>query len=79
MVYVAAQIVIGIGFIGAGVIHKEGASVHGLTTVASLGTVAGLGMAFGMDFYRLGLIATLLVLVSRTFNEPAVNSDRIGR
>jgi len=50
-----------------------------LTTAASLWTVAGLGMAFGMDFYRLGLIATLLVLVSRTFNEPAVNSDRIVR
>jgi putative Mg2+ transporter-C (MgtC) family protein len=61
---VAAQIVTGIGFIGAGVILKEGASVRGLTTAASLWTVAGLGMAFGMGFFSLGAIATLLVLVS---------------
>ena len=63
---VAAQIVTGIGFIGAGVILKEGASVRGLTTAASLWSVAGLGMAFGMGFYSLGAIATVLVLISLT-------------
>lgn len=76
---VAAQIVTGIGFIGAGVILKEGASVRGLTTAASLWTVAGLGMAFGMGFYSLGIIATLLVLVSLTFLkklDPIIRKDR---
>jgi putative Mg2+ transporter-C (MgtC) family protein len=76
---VAAQIVTGIGFIGAGVILKEGASVRGLTTAASLWTVAGLGMAFGMGFYSLGAIATLLVLVSLTFLkklDPIIRKDR---
>jgi putative Mg2+ transporter-C (MgtC) family protein len=63
---VAAQIVTGIGFIGAGVILKEGASVRGLTTAASLWAVAGLGMAFGMGFFSLGAIATVLVLISLT-------------
>ncbi len=63
---VAAQIVTGIGFIGAGVILKEGASVRGLTTAASLWAVAGLGMAFGMGFFSLGGIATVLVLISLT-------------
>ncbi|MGK2905486.1 MAG: MgtC/SapB family protein [Desulfuromonadales bacterium] len=76
---VAAQIVTGIGFIGAGVILKEGASVRGLTTAASLWTVAGLGMAFGMGFYSLGAIATLLVLVSLDFLkklDPVIRKDR---
>ncbi len=76
---VAAQIVTGIGFIGAGVILKEGASVRGLTTAASLWTVAGLGMAFGMGFYSLGAIATLLVLVSLSFLkklDPIIKKDR---
>jgi len=76
---VAAQIVTGIGFIGAGVILKDGASVRGLTTAASLWTVAGLGMAFGMGFYSLGIIATLLVLVSLNFLkklDPMIKKDR---
>lgn len=76
---VAAQIVTGIGFIGAGVILKEGASVRGLTTAASLWTVAGLGMAFGMGFFSLGAIATVLVLVSLTLLkklDPIIKKDR---
>ncbi|NOY86332.1 MAG: MgtC/SapB family protein [Deltaproteobacteria bacterium] len=60
----AAQIVTGIGFLGAGVIVKEGATVRGLTTAAGLWVVAGLGMAFGMGFFSLGVISTVLVLVS---------------
>ena len=76
---VAAQIVTGIGFLGAGVILKEGASVRGLTTAASLWAVAGLGMAFGMGFFSLGAIATALVLVSLTFLkklDPIMKKDR---
>jgi putative Mg2+ transporter-C (MgtC) family protein len=76
---VAAQIVTGIGFLGAGVILKEGASVRGLTTAASLWAVAGLGMAFGMGFFSLGAIATVLVLASLTFLkklDPILKKDR---
>jgi len=76
---VAAQIVTGIGFIGAGVILKEGASVRGLTTAASLWAVAGLGMAFGMGFFSLGAIATVLVLISLTLLkklDPIMKKDR---
>lgn len=76
---VAAQIVTGIGFLGAGVILKEGASVRGLTTAASLWTVSGLGMAFGMGFFSLGAIATALVLVILTFLkrlDPIMKKDR---
>jgi len=47
----AAQIVTGIGFIGAGVIIKEGITVRGLTTAATLWLVAGVGMAFGMGLF----------------------------
>lgn len=76
---VAAQIVTGIGFIGAGVILKEGATVRGLTTAASLWAVAGLGMAFGMGFFSLGAIATVLVLISLTLLkklDPIMKKDR---
>lgn len=76
---VAAQIVTGIGFIGAGVILKEGVSVRGLTTAASLWVVAGLGMAFGMGYFSLGVITTVLVLVSLVFLkklDPLINKDR---
>ncbi len=76
---VAAQIVTGIGFLGAGVILKEGISVRGLTTAASLWVVAGLGMAFGMGYFSLGVITTVLVLISLVFLknlDPLLRKDR---
>ena len=75
----AAQIITGIGFLGAGVIIKEGISVRGLTTAAGLWVVAGLGMAFGMGHFSLGLLATVLVLVSLIFLkklDPIIKKDR---
>ena len=75
----AAQIVTGIGFLGAGVILKEGASVRGLTTAATLWVVAGLGMAFGMGHVTLGTISTVLVLFSLIFLkklDPLMKKDR---
>lgn len=76
---VAAQIVTGIGFLGAGVILKEGVSVRGLTTAASLWVVACLGMAFGMGHFSLGAITTVLVLISLVFLkklDPIIRKDR---
>jgi len=61
---VAAQIVTGIGFLGAGAILKYGPSIRGLTTAASLWAAAGIGMAAGAGLPFLGLAATVIVLVS---------------
>jgi putative Mg2+ transporter-C (MgtC) family protein len=60
---VAAQIVTGIGFIGAGAIIRQGLSVRGLTTAATLWMVAAIGMACGAGFYWAAVIATAIALV----------------
>jgi putative Mg2+ transporter-C (MgtC) family protein len=61
---IAAQIVTGIGFLGAGVIFRQGASVRGLTTAASLWIVAAIGMACGAGFWPGAVIATVVALFS---------------
>ncbi len=63
---IAAQIVSGIGFLGAGTILRQGNIVRGLTTAASLWTVAGIGMAVGVggSYAWLGVVATLIVFVT---------------
>src|SRR5436190_7298368 len=61
---IAAQIVPGIGFIGAGsILHARG-SVTGLTTAATLFVVASIGMACGGGFYLQAIFATLVILVA---------------
>jgi putative Mg2+ transporter-C (MgtC) family protein len=55
----AAQVVSGIGFLGAGAIFRFGFNVRGLTTAASIWTMSGVGLVFGAGFYVLGLVATL--------------------
>jgi putative Mg2+ transporter-C (MgtC) family protein len=61
---IAAQIVTGIGFLGAGVIFRHGGSVRGLTTAASLWIVAAIGMASGAGFWAGAVIATVVALVA---------------
>ena len=61
---IAAQIVTGIGFIGAGAIIRQGLSIRGLTTAATLWAVAAIGMAAGAGYYEAAVVATALVLVS---------------
>jgi putative Mg2+ transporter-C (MgtC) family protein len=61
---IAAQIVTGIGFLGAGAIIVRGVSVRGLTTAATLWVVAAIGMAAGTGYYAIGIGAAVLVLVS---------------
>jgi putative Mg2+ transporter-C (MgtC) family protein len=61
---IAAQIVTGIGFLGAGAIIRQGLSVRGLTTAASLWVVAAIGIASGAGYYSAAVITTVLVLVS---------------
>lgn len=59
----AAQVVSGISFLGAGVIFKNGSTIKGLTTAAGLWATAGIGLAFGSGMYVLGLFATVLVVL----------------
>jgi len=59
----AANIVVGIGFLGAGTIFREGEVVRGLTTAAGLWAVAAIGMAAGVGEYLLAVISTVIVLV----------------
>lgn len=62
---IAAQIVSGIGFLGAGVIFKYGGVIKGLTTAAGLWATAGVGMAIGSGLYIEGIVATLLILLTQ--------------
>jgi putative Mg2+ transporter-C (MgtC) family protein len=61
---IAAQIVTGIGFLGAGAIIRQGLSVRGLTTAATLWLVAGIGMACGAGYYGPALIGTAIALIT---------------
>jgi len=58
-----AQVISGIGFLGAGTIIREGSSIKGLTTAASLWTVACIGLAIGIGYYSVAAAATVIVVV----------------
>lgn len=58
---VAAQIVTGIGFLGAGVIFREGYTVRGITTAATIWASAAIGMAIGLELYIVAVLGTILV------------------
>jgi putative Mg2+ transporter-C (MgtC) family protein len=60
---IAAQVVSGIGFIGAGTILQSRGYVRGLTTAASLWAVAGIGMAAGAGLYGVAVVGTALMLI----------------
>lgn len=62
---VAAQIVSGIGFLGAGLIFVKNNTVSGLTTAAGVWTTAGVGMAIGAGAYFIGVAAAVLVVVTQ--------------
>jgi len=61
---IAAQIVTGIGFLGAGAIIRQGFSGRGLTTAATLWVVAAVGLAAGAGYYSAAVITTALVLIA---------------
>ncbi len=63
---IAAQIVTGIGFLGAGIILKDGANVRNLTTAASIWFAGAIGMAIGFDYHEIAIIAAVAsVLIPR--------------
>jgi len=66
----AAQVVSGVGFIGAGTVLREGASIRGLTTAASLWVVSGIGLAIGAGFYVAGLAAAMIAITALLLLRP---------
>ncbi len=67
---IASNIVTGIGFIGAGVIFKEGITVNGLTTAALIWITAALGMAIGYHNYPLAIVVSVIVVIALFVLEP---------
>ncbi len=80
---VAAQVVTGIGFLGAGTILKDRGSVRGLTTAAGLWVAAGIGLMIGAGMYVPGLAAALLAYLAlalhRMFPRLSVFRVKYGR
>jgi len=75
-----AQIISGIGFLGAGAIVKEGANIKGLTTAACLWAVACVGIALGSGFYFGAIFATALIFAVLSFFRPLerlLTNDRV--
>lgn len=64
-----AQVISGIGFLGAGTIMREGLTVRGLTTAASLWAVACLGLAAGGGFYEAAIAGTVAIILTLTIFE----------
>ena len=71
----AAQVVSGIGFLGAGSIIKDGPTVKGLTTAASLWVVSGVGLAVGSGYYMGALMTTGLVFMTLTILSRLENKE----
>jgi putative Mg2+ transporter-C (MgtC) family protein len=76
---IAAQIVTGIGFLGAGLILKDGTTVRNLTTAASLWFAAAIGMSFGFGFYTIGIFSTFVaILVPRIPHLMEIKGENHG-
>ncbi len=75
---IIANIAVGIGFLGSGVVLKQDDSVTGLTTAASIWAVAAISIAVAMNMYFLAVVAELIVLVTlfvlRRFEEKTLKS-----
>ena len=79
---VAAQIVVGIGFLGAGAILHREKNIYGLTTAAGLWISAAIGMAVGAGFYIVAIVSAFIMLGVLMVNEKSIfksdrNDDRI--
>lgn len=75
---IAAQVITGIGFLGAGAIIQMKGSVRGLTTAAGIWMVATIGMAVGLGMYSLSITATLLILVVLHWFERVEHRTAMG-
>ena len=61
---IAAQVVTGVGFLGAGSILRQGEEIKGLTTAASIWIAAAIGMAVGFGYYTTAIISSVFVLLT---------------
>lgn len=75
---IAAQVVTGIGFLGAGAIIQMKGSVRGLTTAAGIWMVAAIGMSVGVGMYVVAVISTLLILVILVWLDKVEHRANIG-
>ena len=69
----AAQVITGVGFLGAGTILREGHSIKGLTTAASLWSVACLGIAVGAGYFMIAFVGTVCIMLTLTLFEGIQN------
>ena len=67
---IIAQVVSGIGFLGAGIIFKEGLNVHGLTTATTMWCTAAIGCVAGSGYFIQTVICTVLVLIVNIALQP---------
>lgn len=74
-----AQVVSGIGFLGAGTIIVTRHSILGLTTAASLWATAGLGLAVGMGYYEIALISAVVVIVVLSFLQKIIRVNPLKK
>jgi putative Mg2+ transporter-C (MgtC) family protein len=74
---VAAQVISGVGFLGAGVLMRTGLSVHGLNTASTIWCSAAIGVLAGSGFYAAAFLGTTFVLIINIFLRPL--ADWIGR
>ena len=76
---VAAQVVSGIGFLGAGLIFIKNNAVNGLTTAAGVWATAGIGLAMGAGLYAVAIFGTLLIVIIQTLmhKDTFLNKDHL--
>ncbi|MCR4925418.1 MAG: MgtC/SapB family protein [Clostridiales bacterium] len=78
LVRMPAQVISGIGFLGAGTILREGFSVKGLTTAASLWAVSCIGLTIGAGYYGEALVATLVIYLTLNVLRKIITRKRTG-
>lgn len=76
---IAAQIVSGVGFLGAGIIMFRGQKMRGLTTAAGIWATAGVGIACGCEFWIVAIGATALILVAQFLTHSKIKLFRTKR
>src|ERR1700730_13456940 len=74
---IAAQVISGVGFLGAGVLMRTGLSVHGLNTASTIWCSAAVGVLSGSGFFAAALLGTIFVLIINIFLRPL--ADWVGR
>lgn len=74
---VIAQIIVGVGFLGAGTILKTSSGIYGLTTAATLWLGAMIGLVFGMGFYALGIILSMVSFLFLTLIRRLLEFSRV--